>query len=222
MRQKEIQLNSDELRSYIDSVGYEKDNLLEQLRKETQDLGDESIMQVGSSQGKLLEIICRIGNFNKCIELGVFTGYSSICIAKGINDEGRLFAIDISEKYTSRAKKYWEKSGLDHKITLILDEAVNVLDTFIDDGLKGTFDFIFIDADKSNYIEYYKKSFDLIRSGGIIAIDNTIWKGKVFDNDDQTQSTKTIRDLNMLISNDSMVSQCIITMYDGMTLCLKK
>ena len=222
MRQKEIQLNSDELRSYIDSVGYEKDNLLEQLRKETQDLGDESIMQVGSSQGKLLEIICRIGNFNKCIELGVFTGYSSICIAKGIKDEGRLFAIDISEKYTSIAKKYWEKSGLDHKITLILDEAINVLDTFIDDGLKGTFDFIFIDADKSNYIEYYKKSFDLIRSGGIIAIDNTIWKGKVFDNDDQTQSTKTIRDLNMLISNDSMVSQCIITMYDGMTLCLKK
>ena len=152
MRQKEIQLNSDELRSYIDSVGYEKDNLLEQLRKETQDLGDESIMQVGSSQGKLLEIICRIGNFNKCIELGVFTGYSSICIAKGINDEGRLYAIDISEKYTSIAKKYWEKSGLNHKITLILDEAINVLDTFIDDGLKGTFDFIFIDADKSNYI----------------------------------------------------------------------
>ncbi len=184
-------------------------------------MGDASIMQIGESQGKLLEMICRLGNFKKCIEIGVFTGYSSICIAKGIDSKGKLYAVDTSKEYTSIAREYWRKSNLDRKIELILKEGLDVLNEFIDKNMNGTFDFIFIDADKSNYINYYEKSIELIRSGGIIAIDNTIRKGKVLNEDDKSQSTTVIRELNKLISTDNRVDQCMLTMYDGMTLCQK-
>ncbi len=221
MRTKEVQLNSSDLREYLDTVGFKRDQVLVELRKKTQLMGDASIMQIGESQGKLLEIICRLGNFKKCIEIGVFTGYSSICIAKGISSEGMLYAIDTSEEYTSIARDYWKKSNVEKKIELILKEGLDVLNEFIKKNLNGTFDFIFIDADKSNYINYYEKSIELIRSGGIIAIDNTIWKGKVLNEDDKSQSTTTIRELNKIISADNRIDQCMLTMYDGMTLCQK-
>tara|TARA_B100000927_G_scaffold291487_1_gene293946 strand:+ start:654 stop:1322 length:669 start_codon:yes stop_codon:yes gene_type:complete len=221
MRTKDVQLNSPDLRKYLETVGFKRDQVLVELRKKTQLMGDASIMQIGESQGKLLEMICRLGNFKKCIEIGVFTGYSSICIAKGIDSKGKLYAVDTSEEYTSIAREYWRKSNLDTKIELILKEGLDVLNEFIDKNMNGTFDFIFIDADKSNYINYYEKSIELIRSGGIIAIDNTIWKGKVLNEDDKSQSTTVIRELNKLISTDNRVDQCMLTMYDGMTLCQK-
>ncbi|MBK46803.1 MAG: SAM-dependent methyltransferase [Gammaproteobacteria bacterium] len=221
MRTKDVQLNSPDLRKYLETVGFKRDQVLVELRKKTQLMGDASIMQIGESQGKLLEMICRLGNFKKCIEIGVFTGYSSICIAKGIDSKGKLYAIDTSEEYTSIAREYWRKSNLDTKIELILKEGLDVLNEFIEKNMKGSFDFIFIDADKSNYINYYEKSIELIRSGGIIAIDNTIWKGKVLNEDDKSQSTMVIRELNKLISTDNRVDQCMLTMYDGMTLCQK-
>ena len=221
MRTKDVQLNSPDLRKYLETVGFKRDQVLVELRKKTQLMGDASIMQIGESQGKLLEMICRLGNFKKCIEIGVFTGYSSICIAKGIDSKGKLYAVDTSEEYTSIAREYWRKSNLDRKIELILKEGLDVLNEFIDKNMNGTFDFIFIDADKSNYINYYEKSIELIRSGGIIAIDNTIWKGKVLNEDDKSQSTTVIRELNKLISTDNRVDQCMLTMYDGMTLCQK-
>tara|TARA_B100000965_G_scaffold71733_1_gene56611 strand:- start:2628 stop:3296 length:669 start_codon:yes stop_codon:yes gene_type:complete len=221
MRTKDVQLNSPDLRKYLETVGFKRDQVLVELRKKTQLMGDASIMQIGESQGKLLEMICRLGNFKKCIEIGVFTGYSSICIAKGIDSKGKLYAVDTSEEYTSIAREYWRKSNLDTKIELILKEGLDVLNEFIEKNMNGTFDFIFIDADKSNYINYYEKSIELIRSGGIIAIDNTIWKGKVLNEDDKSQSTTVIRELNKLISTDNRVDQCMLTMYDGMTLCQK-
>ena len=153
MRLKEIQLNSKELRDYVDLVGYEKDQTLTDLREVTRSLGDASIMQIGSSQGKLIEIICRLGNFSKCIEIGVFTGYSSICIAKGMADHGKLYAIDPSEQYTKIACEFWKKAGVDNKIELMLSEGNEVLDDFINRGQKGEYDFVFIDADKANYID---------------------------------------------------------------------
>ena len=221
MRTKDVQLNSPDLRKYLETVGFKRDQVLVELRKKTQLMGDASIMQIGESQGKLLEMICRLGNFKKCIEIGVFTGYSSICIAKGIDSKGKLYAVDTSKEYTSIAREYWRKSNLDRKIELILKEGLDVLNEFIEKNMNGTFDFIFIDADKSNYINYYEKSIELIRSGGIIAIDNTIWKGKVLNEDDKSQSTTVIRELNKLISTDNRVDQCMLTMYDGMTLCQK-
>ncbi len=222
MRLKEIQLNSKELRDYIDLVGYEKDQTLSDLREATKSLGDASIMQIGSSQGKLIEIICRLGKFSKCIEIGVFTGYSSICIAKGMVDHGKLYAIDPSEQYTKIARDFWKKAGVDNKIELILNKGNEALDNLLGEGQKEEYDLVFIDADKANYIDYYEKSMVLIKPGGLVIIDNTVWKGKVLDHSDQSESTSTIRKLNDIIASDERVRHCMLTMYDGMTICQKK
>ena len=163
-----------------------------------------------------------IGKFKKCIEIGVFTGYSSICIAKGLENDGKLYALDTSSEFTSIAQEYWDKAGVKNKIELILDEGNTTLDKFLNTEHKGTFDFIFIDADKNNYIDYYEKSIKLIKQGGMIAIDNTIWKGKVLSDQDKTKSTQSIKKLNDIIAKDNRVQHCLITMYDGMTLCIKK
>ena len=222
MKHKDTQLDPNKLRSYLDLVGYKESAVLKELRGETAKLGDISIMQIGAAQGALIQMICSIGQFTKCIEIGVFTGYSSICIAEGMPKNGKLFALDKSREFTHIAKKYWNKSKLNNKIDLFLGDAIDTLDGFISNNLGNTFDLVFIDADKNNYLDYYEKSLKLVRSGGMIIIDNTIWKGKVLDKDDNSSSTKSIKSLNDFISKDARVDHCLISIYDGMTLCMKK
>lgn len=222
MKHKDTQLDPNKLRSYLDLVGYKESAVLKELRDETAKLGDISIMQIGAAQGALIQMICSIGQFTKCIEIGVFTGYSSICIAEGMSKNGKLFALDKSREFTSIAEKYWNKSKLNNKIDLVLGDAIDTLDGFISNNLENTFDLVFIDADKNNYLDYYEKSLKLIRSGGIIIIDNTIWKGKVLNTNDNSSSTKSIKSLNDFISKDIRVDHCLISIYDGMTLCMKK
>ena len=222
MKHKDTQLDPNKLRSYLDLVGYKESAVLKELRDETAKLGDISIMQIGAAQGALIQMICSIGQFTKCIEIGVFTGYSSICIAEGMPKNGKLFALDKSREFTSIAEKYWNKSKLNNKIDLVLGDAIDTLDGFISNNLENTFDLVFIDADKNNYLDYYEKSLKLIRSGGIIIIDNTIWKGKVLNTNDNSSSTKSIKSLNDFISKDIRVDHCLISIYDGMTLCMKK
>ena len=132
-----------------------------------------------------------------------------------------MLALDNDGEYTKIAKKYWKLAKIDKKIEFILGDACQSLD-LLSKTMKETFDFIFIDADKTNYMEYYEKSLELLRQQGLIAIDNTIWKGRVLDDNDQSQSTKSIKSLNKFIKNDKRVEHCILTIYDGMTLCLKK
>ena len=222
MKHKDTQLDPNKLRSYLDLVGYKESAVLKELRDETAKLGDISIMQIGAAQGALIQMICSIGQFTKCIEIGVFTGYSSICIAEGMPKNGKLFALDKSREFTHIAEKYWNKSKLNNKIDLVLGDAIDTLDGFISNNLGNTFDLVFIDADKNNYLDYYEKSLKLVRSGGMIIIDNTIWKGKVLDKDDNSSSTKSIKSLNDFISKDARVDHCLISIYDGMTLCMKK
>ena len=222
MKHKDTQLDPNKLRSYIDLVGYKESPILKELRDETSGLGDISIMQIGAAQGALIKMICTLGGFTKCIEIGVFTGYSSICIAEGMAENGKLFALDKSKEFIHIAEKYWDKLKLNNKIELLLGNAKDTLDNFISSNLENTFDFVFIDADKSNYLDYYEKSLKLIRSGGIIIIDNTIWKGKVLDENDNSSSTKSIKLLNNFIAKDERVDHCLISIYDGMTLCIKK
>ena len=219
---KSISLDQNKLRTYIDQVGYKKDDILSDLRRVTESLGDISIMQLGQTQGSLIEMLCRIGGFSKCIEIGVFTGYSSICIAKGIPEDGKLYALDNSTEFTDIAREYWIKSGCDKKIELVIRDAIESLDEFINKGMNESFDFIFIDADKNNYLEYYKKSLELVRHGGMILIDNTMWKGKVVKDNDMTNSTRSIKALNDFIASDDRVDHCLLTIYDGLTLCIKK
>ena len=212
---------SDDLREYIDSVGYTESNILKENRKETKKLGAISIMQIGAAQGALLSILCKISKFKNCLEVGVFTGYSSLCIGSSISDDSKLTCIDNNKEYLNVAKKYWEKAKIEHKINLIEDNAIDALSMLSKKDLNN-FDFAFIDADKSNYCSYYEKIIPLMQKGGVVCIDNTLWKGRVYDNSINNNSTQSIRDINQLINSDKRVEHSLLTIYDGMTICYVK
>ena len=212
---------SDDLREYVDSVGYTESNILKENRKETKKLGAISIMQIGAAQGALLSILCKISKFKNCLEVGVFTGYSSLCIGSSISDDSKLTCIDNNKEYLNVAKKYWEKAKIEHKINLIEDNAIDALSMLSKKDLNN-FDFAFIDADKSNYCLYYEKIIPLMQKGGVVCIDNTLWKGRVYDNSIKNNSTQSIRDINQLINSDKRVEHSLLTIYDGMTICYVK
>ena len=222
LKNKEVNVDGKLLRSYIDKVGYNESPILKELRIETSALGEISIMQIGAVQGALIKMLCSIAKFKRCIEIGVFTGYSSICIAEGMPADGKLYALDTSVEFTEIAKKYWKKNYVENKIELIIDKAITTLKDFQEKKLSNTFDFIFIDADKKNMMDYYEISLDLLRQGGMILIDNTIWKGRILDLQDNNASTISIKKLNEHIATDQRVDHCLIAIYDGMTLCMKK
>jgi predicted O-methyltransferase YrrM len=212
---------SDDLREYVDSVGYAESNILKENRKETKKLGAISIMQIGAAQGALLSILCKISKFRNCLEVGVFTGYSSLCIGTSISDDAKLTCIDNNKEYLNVAKKYWNKAEIEHKINLIEDNAIDALNMLSKNNL-NSFDFAFIDADKSNYCLYYEKIIPLMQKGGVLCIDNTLWKGRVYDNSINNSSTQSIRDINKLINSDKRVEHSLLTIYDGMTICYVK
>ncbi len=212
---------SDDLREYVDSVGYAESNILKENRKETKKLGAISIMQIGAAQGALLSILCKISKFKNCLEVGVFTGYSSLCIGSSISDDSKLTCIDNNKEYLNVAKKYWKKAKIEHKVNLIEDNAIDALSMLSKKDLNN-FDFAFIDADKSNYCLYYEKIIPLMQKGGVVCIDNTLWKGRVYDNSINNSSTQSIRDINQLINSDKRVEHTLLTIYDGMTICYVK
>ena len=212
---------SDDLREYVDSVGYAESNILKENRKETKKLGAISIMQIGAAQGALLSILCKISKFENCLEVGVFTGYSSLCIGSSISDDSKLTCIDNNKEYLNVARKYWGKAKIEHKINLIEDNAIDALSMLSKKDLNN-FDFAFIDADKSNYCSYYEKIIPLMQKGGVVCIDNTLWKGRVYDNSINNNSTQSIRDINQLINSDKRVEHSLLTIYDGMTICYVK
>ena len=210
-----------ELREYVDFLGYSESELLKKNREETKKLGPISIMQVGAAQGAFLSILCKCGKFKNCLEVGVFTGYSSLCISSAIEDDSKLTVIDNNNEYLDIAKKYWKLANVVEKINVIKKDALEALSELKSNPDKQ-FDFAFIDADKANYVKYYDLILPLISRGGILCIDNTLWKGRVCDPDNQTDSTRAIRSLNEKIKNDKRVEHSILTIYDGMTICYIK
>ena len=218
---KSSPIHSDNLREYIDLVGYNESELLKKNRDETKKLGDISIMQVGAAQGALLSILCKISNFKNCLEIGVFTGYSSICIGTSISNESKLTVIDNNDQYLKIAEKYWEIAEIKNKINLIKSDAMEALLSLRDQNVEK-FDFAFIDADKSNYEKYYELIISMMQKGGVICIDNTLWKGRVFDHDIDNKSTQSIRNLNDKIKQDVRVEHSLLSIYDGMTICYIK
>jgi predicted O-methyltransferase YrrM len=192
-----------------------------QLREETQKL-EQAQMQIGPDQGQFMQLLVQLLKAKKTIEIGVFTGYSSLWVALGLPDHGRIIACDVSEEYTAIARRYWTLAGVDRKIDLRLGPALNTLDELIKKGGAETFDFVFIDADKTNYDNYYERSLVLLRQGGLIAIDNTIWSGKVADANVQDSDTVAIRKLNERLSHDERVTVSMLTVGDGLTLALKR
>ena len=210
-----------ELREYVDILGYSESELLKKNREETKKLGPISIMQVGAAQGAFLSILCKCGKFKNCLEVGVFTGYSSLCISSAIEDDSMLTVIDNNNEYLDIAKKYWKLANVVEKINVIKKDALEALSKLKSNPDKQ-FDFAFIDADKANYVKYYDLVLPLMSRGGILCIDNTLWKGRVYDPDNQTDSTRAIRSLNEKIKNDKRVEHSILTIYDGMTICYIK
>ena len=210
-----------ELREYVDILGYSESELLKKNREETKKLGPISIMQVGAAQGAFLSILCKCGKFKNCLEVGVFTGYSSLCISSAIEDDSKLTVIDNNNEYLDIAKRYWKLANVVEKINVIKKDALGAL-LELKNNPDKQFDFAFIDADKANYVKYYDLILPLMSRGGILCIDNTLWKGRVYDPDNQTDSTQAIRSLNQKIKNDRRVEHSILTIYDGMTICYIK
>ncbi len=211
----------DRLYSYLSSVSVREAEILGSLREETS-RHPMGIMQIAPEQGQFMAMLVKLMGAKQTIEVGVFTGYSSLAIALALPEDGKIVACDVNEEYTAIARRYWEKAGVSHKIDLHLVPAIITLETLIAKGQTASFDFAFIDADKSNYDNYYELCLQLIRPGGLIAIDNVLWGGKVADPEIQDNRTKKIRNLNEKIHRDDRVDVSLVPIADGLTLAMKK
>jgi predicted O-methyltransferase YrrM len=206
---------------YLIDTTVREPEVARKLREETQKLANAQ-MQIGPDQGQFMQLLVQLIRAKKTIEVGVFTGYSSLWVAMGLPSDGRVIACDVSEEYTAVARRYWKEAGVDQKIDLRLGPAVDTLDRLVKAGETGTFDFAFIDADKTNYDNYYERALTLLRAGGLIAIDNTIWSGKVADPDARDDNTVAIRRLNKKLKSDERISLSMLTVGDGLTLAMKR
>ena len=220
MADKFLKLDS-KLFDYIKSVSPKEPEILAQLREETGKL-PRSIMQIAPEQGQFMALLVQLMGAKKTLEIGVFTGYSSLVVALALPEDGKIVACDIDEKYTAIASRYWEQAGVADKIQLHIAPALQTLDELIANGHSNSFDFAFIDADKRNYENYYERALKLLRSGGLIAIDNVLWSGRVADDLDRDKRTIAIRDFNQKLHQDSRVQISVIPIADGLTLALKR
>lgn len=208
---------------YLLKVSSREPELLRQLREETARLFPErASMQIGPDQGQFMGLLARAINAKKTIEIGVFTGYSSTAVALALPGDARLFCCDISDEWTSIARKYWRDAGVENKMALKLGPALDSLDHLISSGQSGTFDFAFIDADKTNYEAYYERCLKLLRAHGLVLIDNTLWSGKVADASVHDDDTRAIRTFNEKIGKDERVEQVLLTVGDGLTIAMKR
>jgi predicted O-methyltransferase YrrM len=212
---------TDELYAYLRSVSVREPALLKKLREETAAL-PMATMQVPPEHGQFLALLVQLMGARRTLEIGVFTGYSSLAVALALPNDGTILACDVSEEYTSVARRYWKEAGVDHMIDLRLRPALETLKELLAEGRQGRFDFAFIDADKSNYEGYYECALELIRPGGLIAIDNVLWHGQVIDPNDNDPDTVAIRALNKKLLGDSRVSLSMLPISDGVTLCWKR
>lgn len=209
------------LYEYLLAVSLRESDTMAALRKETNKL-PMAMMQIAPEQGQFMTLLVKLMGAKNAIEVGTFTGYSALVIANGLPDDGKLICCDIDKDWTSIARRYWRKAGVNHKIDLRLAPARDTLQTLIESEQERVFDFAFIDADKENYLHYYEQCLTLIRSGGLIAIDNTLWDGDVVDPGNQESSTVAIRDFNDFIASDSRVEISLLPVADGLTLARKK
>ena len=209
------------LYDYLLAVSVREPHVLAELREETARLPGAG-MQISPEQGQFMRLLVELMGARRTLEVGVYTGYSSLCVAQALPEDGQLVACDINAEYTQIAARYWQRAGLEQRIRLELGPALATLERLIAAGEAGSFDFAFIDADKENYAAYYERSLQLLRQGGLIAIDNVLWGGSVADPGDQKSSTQAIRALNSLLRDDSRVSVSLVPIGDGLFLVRKR
>jgi len=209
------------LQAYVDRHGAREHPVLAELRDATRGM-KHAQMQIGPDQGAFMALLVKLIGARRALEIGVFTGYSSLAVALALPEDGRLVACDVSEEWTAIARRHWEKAGVAKKIELRLAPALETLDALIRGGASGTFDFAFIDADKSNYAGYYERCLSLLRAGGLVAVDNTLWSGAVTDAADRSKDTEAIRRFNDAVQADGRVDMALLTVGDGLTLARKR
>jgi predicted O-methyltransferase YrrM len=211
----------DALYEYLLKVSLREDDLLRRLREETRRL-PQANMQIAPEQGQFMALLVKLIGARNAIEVGTFTGYSSLCVARALPIDGRLIACDINVEWTSLAQRYWQEAGVASRIDLLIGPADERLEGLVAGGGAGSCDFAFIDADKGNYLRYYELCLSLLREGGLIAIDNTLWNGAVIDRKKKDADTCAIRDFNEFVQRDQRVYISLVPIGDGLTLALKK
>jgi predicted O-methyltransferase YrrM len=214
-----IELNQ-KLRDYLLDVSVKEPKVLINLREETSRL-DEFQMQISPEQGSFLSFLISLINAKITLDIGVFTGYSALVVALELPQDGYVTACDTSEEWTDIAQKYWKMAKVEDKINLHIAPAMETLDKLLADGYQEKYDFSFIDADKINYQHYFERSLSLVRKGGLIAIDNVLWGGRVLDKHDTEPATRAIRKFNKKLYQDQRVSISMIPIGDGLTLARK-
>ena len=207
---------SQELNAYLSRVGAREPEVLRQLREETAGM-PQAQMQIAVEEGAFLALLVQLVGARRILEVGTFTGYSSTAMALAMPADGRMVCCDVSREYTDVARRTWSAAGVADRIELHLRPALETLDALLADGAAGTFDLAFIDADKGNYAGYYERALRLVRAGGLIAIDNVLWSGRVIDAGDNDQDTLAIRALNEAIAADERVDVAMVPIADGVT-----
>ncbi len=208
------------LLKYLETLGYRSDLVIDELVNETKKLGKVAQMQISPEQSKFLELLVNISNSKRCLEIGTFTGLSSLSMARGLSKDGKVLTIDISNEFLALAKKFWIKAGVDQVIKATIGSGLDVMQSLID--RQDFFDFIFIDADKNNYPNYYELGLKLLSANGIILIDNMLWHGDVANKKKQNKATNTIRKLNLKIQKDKRVDYVLLPLSDGISFIRKK
>lgn len=211
----------DRLYAYLQEVSLREPPILTRLREKTAAM-PLSIMQISPEQGQFMALLIELIGARKCLEVGTFTGYSALAVALALPDDGKIVACDISDEFTSVGRPFWQEAGVADKIDLRLGPAVETLDALLADGQAGSFDFAFIDADKSNYGAYYDRALELVRSGGLLAIDNVLWGGSVADPSVDDADTAAIRAINLKVRDDDRVSVSLVPIGDGVMLARKR
>lgn len=210
-----------QLQDYLLAHSLREHPVLAALREETATIKHGG-MQIGPEQGQFMALLVQMLGARNTIEVGVFTGYSSLAVALALPEEGRVVACDLNEEWTGIARRYWEKAGVAHKIDLRLAAASRTLEQLLREGGAARYDFAFIDADKPNYAKYYEQCLRLVRPGGVIAIDNTLWSGAVADPKVHDADTDAIRALNDALHHDQRIALSLLPLGDGLTLALRK
>jgi predicted O-methyltransferase YrrM len=210
-----------DLEDYLVKHGVREPDILRRLRDETA-LIPQHNMQIAPEQGALLALLVELTGAKRCIEVGTFTGYSSLVVAMAMPPDGTIVCCDVSEEWTSVARRYWAEAGVADRVDLRLAPALETMDELLAGGAEGTFDFAFVDARKSEYPDYHERIVRLLRSGGLAAYDNVLWGGAVADESKQDQDTLAIRRLNDRLAADERVTIAMLPLADGVTLARKR
>lgn len=211
----------DRLYQYLLEHSLRETPLMRELRELTR-RQEMARMQIAPEQGQFMALLVELLGARRILEIGTFTGYSALCMAQAMPPDGRLVCCDLSEEWTAVARDFWQRAGMDGRIDLRLGPALETLDGLLGAGGADAFDIAFIDADKTNYRHYYERCLQLLRPGGLLMFDNTLWGGAVADPDDQDSDTLALRELNRLLHDDERVSLSLVPIGDGLTLARRR